>query len=123
MMVALKKLIAFLFLIFVFLVILAADQGIIPPLIRALYRFYGGDLVGHFLLYCILALLLARAFPRRLAGGGFSLAVSSLWTVGLALIEEISQFFFPLRTPNLLDLACGVSGILLADRLAERWEG
>lgn len=118
-----KKLVAFLFLVFILVVILAADRGTIPPFIRALYRFHGGDLVGHFFLYGILALLLARAFPRRFAGGGFSLAISSLWAVGLAMMEEISQFFFPLRTPDLLDLACGVLGILLADRLAVRWEG
>ncbi len=115
-----KKLAAFLFLVFIFLVILAADRGTIPPFLRALYRFPGGDLAGHFLLYGILAYLLARAFPRRLQMGGFSLAVSSLWVSGLALAEELSQFFFPLRTPDLLDLACGLLGILLTDRLAFR---
>lgn len=111
-----KKLVAILFLGFIFLVILAADQGSIPPVIRALYRFPGGDLAGHFLLHGILAYLLARAFPRRLQMGGFSLAISSLWLPGLALTEELSQFFFPSRTPDLLDLACGLLGILLADR-------
>lgn len=118
--VALKKLVAFLFLVFIFLVSVAANTGGIPPFLRALYRFPGGDLAGHFLLYGILAYLLARAFPRRLQMGGFSPAISSLWVSGLALAEELSQFFFPLRTPDLLDLACGLLGILLADRFASR---
>lgn len=115
-----KKLAAVLFLVFIALVVLAADRGTIPPFIRALYRFPGGDLAGHFLLYGILAFLLTRAFPRRLQIGGFSVAISSLWAVGLALAEELSQFFFPSRTPDLLDLACGLLGILLADRL-DQW--
>lgn len=115
-----KKLVAFLFLVFIFLVSVAANTGGIPPFLRALYRFPGGDLAGHFLLYGILAYLLARAFPRRLQMGGFSPAISSLWVSGLALAEELSQFFFPLRTPDLLDLACGLLGILLADRFASR---
>ncbi len=116
-----KKLAALLFLGFLLFVILAADRGTIPPFIRALYRFPGGDLAGHFLLYGVLACLLARAFPRRLQMGGFSPALCSLWVFGLALAEELSQFFFPLRTPDPLDLACGLLGILLADRLAGRW--
>ncbi len=115
-----KKLAATLFLVFVFLVTLAADWGMIPPFIRAIYRFPSGDLAGHFLLYGILAYLLTRAFPHRLQMGDFSLAISSLGAVALALAEEISQFFFPLRTPSPLDLACGLLGILLADRF-ERW--
>lgn len=112
-----KKLAAVLWLVFLALVILAADQGTIPSFIRALYRFPGGDRVGHFLLYGILACLLARAFPRRLSMGSFSPAVSSLWAVGLALAEELSQFFFSSRTPDPLDLACGLLGILLANQL------
>ncbi len=115
-----KKLAAFLFLGFILFVILAANQGTIPPVIRALYRFPGGDLAGHFILYGILAYLLARAFPRRLQTGGFSPAISSLWVFGLAFSEELSQFFFPLRTPDLLDLACSLLGILFADHLAFR---
>lgn len=118
-----KKLAALLFLGFLLLVILAANMGEIPSFIRDLYRFPGGDRVGHFTLYGILAYLLARAFPRRLQMAGFSPAVSSLLVAALALAEEFSQFFFPRRSPDLLDLACGLLGILLADRLAARRQG
>lgn len=115
-----KKLAAFLFLVFIVLVVIAADTNALPSFLRDLYRFPGGDLVGHFLLYGILAFLLARAFPRRLPMGAFSPTFSSLWVMGLALAEELSQFFFASRTPDLLDLACGLLGILLADHFA-RW--
>jgi len=110
-----KKLVATLFLVFIGLVIIAADTDTLPTFVRDLYRFPGGDRVGHLILYGILAFLLARAFPRRLTTGRFSLAVSSLWTMGLALLEELSQFIFPARTPALLDLGCGLLGILLAE--------
>jgi VanZ family protein len=115
-----KKLFAILFLGFILLIIFAADADAIPPFIRDIYRFPGGDLVGHFALYGLLAFLSAWAFPRRLRVGRFAPAVTSLLVAALALAEEISQFFFPLRTPSLLDLACGLLGILLADWLAAR---
>lgn len=118
-----KKLIALLFLGFILLVILAADADAIPPFIRDIYRFPGGDLVGHFTLYGILALLLARAFPRRLHMDGVSPTLTSLLVAALALVEELSQFFFPLRTPDWLDLACGLLGIITADWLAARLKG
>jgi VanZ family protein len=116
-----KKLLAILFLVFIFLVIFAADTDTFPPIIRDIYRFPNGDLVGHFMLYGILAFLFAWAFPRRLRLGRFHPALTSLLAAGLALAEEISQFFFPLRTPSLLDLGCGLLGILVADWLAACW--
>ncbi len=116
-----KKLIAILFLCFILLVILAANTGQIPSFIRDFYRFPGGDRVGHFGLYGVLAFLLSRAFPRRLQMGIFCPTFTSLLVAGLAILEEFSQFFSPLRTPDLLDLACGLMGILLADWLAARW--
>lgn len=118
-----KKLAALLFLGFLLLVILAANTGKIPSFIRDLYRFPGGDRVGHFILYGTLAYLLVRAFPRRLQMGRLSPAVTSLLAAALALAEEFSQLFSPRRSPDLLDLACGLLGILLADRLAAHRKG
>jgi len=118
-----KKLFAFFFLGFIFLVIVAADTDTFPTFIREIYRFPGGDLLGHFGLYGFLTFLFARAFPQRLSLGRFHPALTSLLIVGLALAEEISQFFFPYRTPSLLDLGCGLAGIILADWLAARWNG
>ncbi|PWH12122.1 MAG: hypothetical protein DDG60_15080 [Anaerolineae bacterium] len=113
-----KKLAAFCGLSAFLVVVVAADRGAIPTWLRALYDFPGGDLLGHFLVYGALTFLLARAFTRRLYIGAFSLAITSLGLLGLALMEEISQFFFPLRSPGLLDLSCGLLGIVLADWLA-----
>ncbi len=116
-----KKLAAGLFLVFIVLVIVAADTDSIPPIVRDIYRFPNGDLLGHFVLYGILAFLFAWAFPQRLGLGPLRLARTSLLVLTLALVEEVSQFFVPLRTPSLLDLGCGLLGILLADWLAGRF--
>jgi hypothetical protein len=111
---------AFLFLGFIGWVILAADGERIPGWIRALMGFPHGDLVGHLVLYGILACLMALAFPRRLTLGTVRPAFTSLWVAGLATAEELSQFAFPKRTPSWLDLACGLLGIALADWLSRR---
>jgi VanZ family protein len=114
----LKRWAALLFLLFIGLVIVAADTDSIPPFIRDIYRFPGGDLVGHFVLYGILAFLSIRAFPRRLHLGRVSVPLVMLLVVALAVLEEVSQFWFPLRTPDLRDLGCGLIGILAGTWLA-----
>jgi VanZ family protein len=108
------------FLLFMLVVAVAADTGTIPPFVRDLYRFPGGDYAGHFVLYSILAFLAARAIPRRLSFFGWRLPLSALLVFLMAVLEEISQFWFPLRTPDLYDLSFGVLGILLGTWLANR---
>lgn len=116
-----NKLAAFAFLAFFLLVILAADRGTLPAWLRALYDFPGGDWLGHALLYGVLTFVLARAFPRRWPLGRIAPAFVSLGAAGVALLEELSQFAFPLRSPSLFDLLFGLSGIALADWLAAVW--
>jgi polysaccharide biosynthesis protein VpsQ len=103
-----------LFLLFLFYVIVAADKGAIPPFIRAMYHFPHGDWVGHFVLYGILAWLAARAFQRRINLRGWTIPLSALFVILMAAIEELSQFWFPTRTPDLLDLTFGILGIIVA---------
>jgi polysaccharide biosynthesis protein VpsQ len=109
-----------LFLLFLFWVIVAADTGTIPPFVRGFYRFPGGDWVGHFVLYGILAWLSARAFPRWVNVFGWMLPLSALLVFLMAVLEELSQFWFPLRTPDIFDLSFGALGILLGTWLAGR---
>ena len=110
---------ALLFLLFIILVIVAADFDAIPPFIRDLYRFPDGDLVGHFALYGILAWLLARAFPRRF--GRFPAV--SLALLAFAALEETSQNFIPARSASWADFGCSALGILLGTWLALRATG
>jgi hypothetical protein len=110
----------FLFLFFLFGVIVVADTGTMPPFIRDFYRFPGGDWVGHFVLYGILAWLAARAFPRRINFFGVPLPLSALLVLLMAALEELSQFWFPVRTPDFYDLSFGVLGTLAGTWLAGR---
>jgi polysaccharide biosynthesis protein VpsQ len=102
-----------LFLLFLFYVIVAADKGAIPPFIRAIYYFPHGDWVGHFVLYGILAWLAVRAFPRQIILGGWKFFLSALFVILMATIEELSQFWFPTRTPDFFDLSFGVLGTIV----------
>jgi VanZ family protein len=110
------KIAAFLFLLLLGFVFLAADMNALPAGIRALYRFPRGDLVGHFVLYGGLAFLFAAAYPRRIPRA--RLAWTSVLAMCLALAEELSQYAFPGRTPSVLDVACGLLGVLVGDSLA-----
>src|SRR3954468_6105032 len=103
---------ALLFFAFILLVIVAADTDTIPSFIRDLYRFPGGDKVGHIILYGILAFLLARAFPRPLKLRRFSIPIVILALLIFAAAEEYTQRFFATRTFDLLDLTCSFLGIL-----------
>ena len=114
------KILALLFLLFILLVIVAADMDAIPLPIRALYRFPNGDRVAHLALYGILAFLLARAFPHPLRLGRLSMPIVMLALLAFAALEEYSQGFFSARTPDLVDLACSFLGILAGTWLASR---
>jgi VanZ family protein len=109
------------FLLFMLAVAVAADTGTIPPFIRDIYRFPHGDWVGHFVLYGILAWLSARAFPRRVNFFGWQFPLSALLVFVMAALEELSQFWFPRRTPDIFDLSFGALGIILGTWLAG-WE-
>jgi polysaccharide biosynthesis protein VpsQ len=111
-----RRLAALLFLVFILLIILAADTGSMPGFIRAIYNFPGGDKVAHFILYGILAFLLARAFPSR--PGRFPVPIVCLVLIIFAVLEELSQSFFSMRTFDLVDLTCSLLGILAGTWLA-----
>jgi VanZ family protein len=115
-----RRLAALLFLLFILLIILAADTGSMPSFIRAVYNFPGGDKVGHLILYGILAFLLARAFPRPLTWEPGFVTPVMLALLVFALLEELSQSLFATRTFDLLDLTCSFLGVLAGTWLALR---
>jgi VanZ family protein len=114
------KILALLFLLFILLVIVIADAGALPPFVHAIYDFPNGDKLGHFILYGILAFLLARAFPRPARLGRFSAPMVILALLIFAALEEYSQKFFPTRTSDLVDLTFSFLGILAGAWLASR---
>ena len=119
-----KKLVALSFFLFLLAVAYWADSGTMPALLKLVYAFPNGDRLGHVVLYGLLAFLLNAALPgRRLSIGRFSLPVGAFIAVVFGALEEFSQFFFPNRTPDLVDLACGWLGIAVATYLPRLWHG
>ena len=90
---------------FVAYIIVAADEGTMPALIKRLYDYPNGDKLGHFLLMGSLAFVVALALPRLWKLRGL------LILAGLLTLEECSQLLFTRRTFDLLDLACSLAGI------------
>jgi polysaccharide biosynthesis protein VpsQ len=101
------------FLFFVY-VIWAADNNVLPAWIIALYHYPNGDKVGHFLILGLLAFLINCSLPN-LTVRLFTLSVpiGTMIVTALAIVEEISQSFFPARTFSLLDLGSSLSGIIV----------
>jgi len=111
---------ALLFLLFILLIIVAADMGVLASYLGFIYDFPGGDKAGHFILYGILSFLLARAFPRPARLGGLSTPIVTLLLLVFAALEEYSQKFFATRTYDLVDLTFSFLGILVGTWLASR---
>ena len=114
------KYIAFLFLVFIIVVVVLADTGNLPHSIRAIYDFPNGDKLGHFILFGLLDFFLTLAFlSSRLpkSRGWVTLSVGLTLALFIAL-EEFSQKFFANRTFDLIDLLASYLGLLVGGWVA-----
>jgi VanZ family protein len=114
------KYISILFTLFIISIIILADNGNIPPFIRALYDFENGDKLGHFILYGFLTFFITRTFLSSLPSKSRSwvtLSVGLILALGIAL-EEWSQQFFSARTFDLIDLSASFLGVLVGGWVA-----
>jgi VanZ family protein len=112
------KILALLFLLFILLIIVGADNGSLASYLRGIYDFPGGDKIGHFVLYGIMAFLLARAFPQPLRFGCIAIPLAVLALLVFAALEEYSQKFFSTRTSDIVDFAFTFVGIATGTWLA-----
>src|SRR5262245_27795343 len=100
------KWLAILFTLFILLVIVLADAGILNHYVGFIYEVPFADKAGHFILYGILTLLLDLAlFRARPEQNRKQLAILCGLVLAILIgLEEISQQFFPIRTFDLVDL-------------------
>ena len=106
--------ITLLFSLFILGIVISANAGQFPELLKHLYAFPGGDKVGHFILFGILSFLLNKSALARLPNrnpGRIVLTVSLLLSVLIGL-EEWSQSLFPSRTMSLTDLLASYAGVI-----------
>lgn len=104
---------AILFFLALAAIVIAADQGQLPHFIKTLYRFPGGDKVGHFLLMGLLAFFVNLALPLWPVEKPWrSLLIGSFVIIVVVTIEEASQGLFKARTMSWVDLISSYAGIV-----------
>jgi len=118
------KWLAILFTLFILLIIVMADAGILAQYLGFLYLYPYGDKVGHFVLYGILTFLLDLALFRSVAAQSRKLlAVRCGLILALLIgIEEFSQQFFSNRTFDLVDLIFSYLGVAFFSWLALKFK-
>jgi polysaccharide biosynthesis protein VpsQ len=114
------KWLAILFTLFILLIIVLADAGLLAQYIGFVYQVPWGDKAGHFVLYGILTLLIDLAlFRMRPAQSRNRLAVQCGLIIALLIgVEEFSQQFFADRTFDLVDLLFSYLGVICFSVLA-----
>jgi len=108
------------FALFIIAIIVGANTDSLPFALYRLYRFPGGDKVGHFILFGILSFLLNKSALILLPkwdSARVILTVSLLLSIVIGL-EEWSQSLFPARTMSLIDLVASYAGVSLFALLA-----
>ena len=105
---------AILFTIFIVLVIILADRGLLGPL-HFIYDFPYGDKAGHFILYGLLNFFITLASIRSLLRFDPKRVALSIGLILAMLIgaEEYSQKFFANRTFDLIDLLASYIGLVV----------
>jgi VanZ family protein len=110
--------IAFAFFLGLVAVVFAADMGWLRP--QEVFAFKDGDKVLHFLLLGMLTLLvdlaLVQAMPR--SNARMLTLLGSAVIAALSSVEEFSQLWVPVRSPDWLDLVASYAGILVATLMA-----
>jgi len=116
------KWLAILFTIFILLVIILADAGVLAHYVGFIYAFPFGDKVGHFILYGILTLLIDLAlFRARPDQSRRRLVVMCGLVLALLIgLEELSQQHFSSRTFDLVDLTFSYLGVIFFSWVAVR---
>lgn len=106
------------FLLFIIIIIVYADKGILPEPISLIYSYVWGDKLAHFVLIGLLAFFvnlslsarLVKIYSRPMLLGSFLVAIA-------VIIEEFSQLLISGRNFSLLDLTFDFLGIAAASWL------
>ena len=104
---------AVLFTLFILLIIILADAGVLNHYVGFVYKFPLGDKAGHFILYGLLTLFLDLAlFRARPDQSRVRLAIRCGLILALLIgLEEISQQYFSNRTFDIVDLTFSYLGV------------
>lgn len=113
------KWLAFLYTLFLALLVFMADQKQYQFVFRAVRRTPYADKVGHLILMGLFSLLLNLALScRKIKVGRLSILKGSLIVAVVVTLEEFSQIFVRYRSFDPVDLLFDYTGILLFGLLA-----
>ena len=114
------KWLAIFFTLFILLIIVLADAGLLAQYIGFVYEVPWGDKAGHFILYGILTLLLDLAIFKARPNQSRKLLAATCGLILALLIgfEEFSQQYFADRTFDLIDLLFSYLGVTCSSVLA-----
>lgn len=106
---------------FLLAIVIAADVGVLAPLVEDVHRVPFGDKLAHLVLATGLGFFAASFAPRPSIGiGAARVPAATLFVLLVATVEELSQRLVAGRTFDLLDLAADAAGIALGTALATR---
>jgi len=102
------------FFLFIAFIIYLADTADYNFAFRMIGDIPYGDKLMHGLLYGVMALLLNYGLNfKSKKVFGFNMQVGALIVLAFATIEEISQYWIPSRTFDLVDLLADFVGVIL----------
>lgn len=111
-----------LFFGFILWIIVMADSGTENILFDLIKSVPQGDKLAHLGLYGLLTVLLNVALNfRALTIKNYPLQWGAVLVLTFALLEEMSQYFFPNRTLDMIDVIADVIGIVLFSYISLRW--
>ena len=80
-----------------------------------------GDKIGHFCLFGLLSLAANFAFKlKKIALGSFNVYLGSAVVCLFVVMEELSQYFIPNRTLDIIDLVADFFGIIVFSFITHR---
>ncbi|MBN1537308.1 MAG: VanZ family protein [Anaerolineales bacterium] len=110
-----------LFIVTIAVIIIFADQGMVPGVIGMMYNYAWGDKLGHFILMGLLTFLVNLSLSaRRVKIFSRPVLLGSILVTIAVVAEETSQLFLDSRSFSWLDLGSDLIGILCASWLISK---
>ncbi len=111
-----------LFFTFIVWIIVMADSGAENMLFDLAKSVPQGDKLAHLGLYGLLTALLNIALNFRvLTIKNYAVQWGAVLVLTFALLEEMSQYFFPNRTLDIKDVIADVIGVMLFSYVSCKW--
>jgi VanZ family protein len=108
-----------LYVLLILIIIMLANFGMLSPIAHVLHKIPYGDKIMHFLLIGGLAFMVNFSLKCAMWRiGSWSILKGSVIVAVIITLEEMSQYFLPNRSFDLIDLAANYAGIIIFSLLS-----